>query len=106
MSNCGFESLVAGDGELFFDTNGDGKLISADAAFARFKVLVTNADGPATVRTLAQLGITEINLTEDATRIELADGSVIEGQTTYKKSDGTTGTVARTALMAEADANS
>ena len=84
----------------YFDSNGDGKLTSADAAFAQFKVLVTNADGSTTVKTLAQLGITEINLTEDATRVELADGSVIEGQTSYKKADGSTGTVASTALVA------
>ena len=29
----------------YFDTNGDGKLTSADANFAKFKVLVSNADG-------------------------------------------------------------
>ena len=29
----------------YFDTNGDGKLTSADTGFAQFKVLVTNADG-------------------------------------------------------------
>ena len=62
----------------YFDSNGDGKLASADAGFAQFKVLVTNADGSTTVKTLAQLGITEINLTEDSTRVQLADGSVIE----------------------------
>ena len=87
----------------YFDTNGDGKLTAADAAFAQFRVLVTNADGSTTTKTLAQLGITEINLTEDATRIVLPDGSVIEGQTTFKKSDGSTGTVASTSLVAEAD---
>lgn len=87
----------------YFDTNGDGKLTSADAAFASFKVLVTNADGTKTAKTLAQLGITEINLTEDATRIVLPDGSVIEGQTMFKKADGSTGTVASTSLMAESD---
>ncbi|MFN0116499.1 MAG: hypothetical protein ACKVPY_17655, partial [Paracoccaceae bacterium] len=58
-------------------TGGDGTLTSADADFAKFKVLVTNADGPSTVRTLAFLGITEINLTADATNIVLPDGSVI-----------------------------
>jgi hypothetical protein len=47
--------------KLDFDTNGDGKLTAADAAFAQFKVLVPNADGSTTVMTLAQLGITEIN---------------------------------------------
>jgi hypothetical protein len=87
----------------YFDTNGDGKLTSADANFAKFKVLVTNPDGSTTVKTLTQLGITEINLTEDTTRIELPDGSVIEGQTTFTRSNGTTGTVASTSLVAEAD---
>ena len=53
----------------YFDTNGDGKLTSA---FAQFKVLVTNADGSTIVKTLAQLGITEIILTEDSTKSELA----------------------------------
>jgi hypothetical protein len=87
----------------YFDTNGDGKLTAADAGFAQFRVLVTNADGTKTARSLAELGITEINLTEDATRIVLPDGSVIEGQTTFTKSDGSTGTVASTALVAEAE---
>lgn len=63
----------------------------------------TNANGAKTVKTLAQLGIPEIDLTDDATRIVAQDGSVIEGQTTYRKSDGSTGTVARTSLVAEAD---
>ncbi|WP_261493390.1 hypothetical protein [Albidovulum sediminis] len=57
---------------------GDGKLTAADAGFAQFRVLVTNGDGTKTARTLTELGITEINLTEDATRIVLPDGSVIE----------------------------
>ena len=97
-ANSDMEALRA-----YFDTNGDGKLTAADAAFAQFRVLVTNADGSKVVKTLAQLGITEINLTEDATRIVLPDGSVIEGQATYRKSDGSTGTVASTMLAAEAE---
>ncbi len=55
----------------YFDSNGDGKLTAADTAFANFKVLVTNADGSTAVATLTQLGITEINLPEDSTRIVL-----------------------------------
>jgi Large polyvalent protein associated domain 39/Large polyvalent protein-associated domain 3 len=82
-----------------FDTNGDGKLTAADAAFGQFKVLVTNADGSTTAQTLAQLGITEINLTADATRIVLPDGSVITGQTTFTRANGTMGTVANTTLI-------
>ncbi len=72
-----------------FDTDGDGKLTPADAAFAQFKVLVTNPDGSRTVKTLAQLGITQINRTEDSTWIELPDGSAIEGQTTVTHSNCT-----------------
>ena len=85
-----------------WDTNGDGKLSAADAEFAKFKVLVTNADGSTTVMTLAALGITEINLTANAVNIELPDGSVITGQTSFTRSNGTTGTVANTTLSADA----
>ena len=52
--------------------------------------------------TLAQAGITEINLTADTTRIMLPDGSMIEGQTTYTRNNGTTGTVGNVTLTAEA----
>lgn len=85
-----------------WDTNGDGKLTSADAEFAKFKVMVTNADGQTSVKTLAELGITEIDLTANATRMELPDGSMITGQTTYQRANGTTGTVANTPLVTDA----
>ena len=96
---------AAGDLEALrsvWDTNGDGKLSAADAEFAKFKVLVTNADGSTTVMTLAALGITEINLTANAVNIALPDGSVITGQTTFTRANGTTGTVANTTLTADA----
>jgi Ca2+-binding RTX toxin-like protein len=85
-----------------FDSNGDGKLTAADAEFAKFKVMVTNADGSTIVKTLAELGITAINLTANAVNIGMPDGSVITGQTTFTRANGTTGTVANTALVAEA----
>jgi hypothetical protein len=96
---------AAGDLEALrsvWDTNGDGKLTAADAEFAKFKVMVTNADGSTSVQTLAALGITEINLTANTVNIELPDGSVITGQTTFKRANGTTGTVANTTLTADA----
>lgn len=83
-----------------FDTNNDGILSAADADFAKFKVERVNADGSTSVFTLAQLGITSINLTADATRIELPDGSMITGQTTFVI-NGATRTVANVSLMAE-----
>ena len=54
-----------------FDSNGDGKLTSADAAWANFKVMVTNPNGSQTAQTLGQLGIPEINLRPDATHVML-----------------------------------
>jgi hypothetical protein len=80
--------------EDVFDTNHDGSLDSGDADWNDFGVLVTNANGTTTFETLSQLGITSINLTTNNTDIVLADGSKITGETTYTKSDGTTGTVA------------
>ncbi|WP_299919398.1 DUF4214 domain-containing protein [uncultured Roseobacter sp.] len=85
-----------------FDSNDDGVLDASDARFADFKVLVTNPDGSTTAKTLVELGITSIDLTADTTQIELPDGSMITGQTTFTRSDGTTGTVANATLVAEA----
>ena len=81
-----------------FDSNGDGVFNAADAKWSLFKVMVTNADGSHTAETLAQAGITSINLKTDTTDITYADGSAITGETTFTKSDGTTGTVAATTL--------
>ncbi|WP_173006101.1 DUF4214 domain-containing protein [Labrenzia sp. THAF82] len=85
-----------------FDSNSDGVLDAGDAEFGKFKVLVTLADGSTVAKTLVELGITAIDLTADATNIELADGSVITGKTTFTRSDGTTGTVGDMLLASEA----
>ena len=77
-----------------FDTNHNGKLDAGDAAFASFKVLVTNADGTTTLRTLAELGIASIDLIENAVTTILPDGSRIQGQASFTRTDGTTGTAA------------
>jgi hypothetical protein len=46
-------------------------------------VQVTKADGSLEVKTLGELGITEIDLTADATEILLPDGSAISGQSSF-----------------------
>jgi trimeric autotransporter adhesin len=84
-----------------FDSNGDGVFDASDAKFALFKIEVTNADGSTSVMTLAQAGITSINLKADQTNVHYADGSAITGQTTFTRSNGTTGTVANTVLAAD-----
>ncbi|MDX8348802.1 calcium-binding protein [Cognatiyoonia sp. IB215446] len=97
-ANSDMEALAS-----VFDSNGDGVFDAQDDAWGDFKLLVTNADGSTTAKTLTELGIVSIDLTPDATNIELPDGSVITGQTTFTRDDGSTGTVADVTLIAEAD---
>jgi len=77
-----------------FDSNHNGQLDAGDAQYGLFKVMVTNADGTTTMKTLTELGITSIDLTPDSTKITLPDGSTIDGQTSYTKTDGTSHAVA------------
>ncbi len=90
-----------------FDTNGDGKLTAADDGWANFKVMVTQADGSLVAQTLDDLNIVEIDLTGNATQIELPDGSVITGTTTFTIEDPntlvqTTHTLGELTLQSEA----
>jgi trimeric autotransporter adhesin len=82
-----------------FDTNHDGKLSAGDADWSLFKVLVTNADGTTTLKTMAELGITSIDLISNNQEVVLSDGSKILGTSSYTKSDGTTGTAADAELV-------
>ena len=85
-----------------FDTNHDGKLDAGDADFAQFKLMVTNADGTTSVETLADAGIASIDLTDNSVTQNFVDGSSIDGETTFTKTDGTTGTAASVTFAAEA----
>ncbi len=86
-----------------FDTNGNGALDAGDAQWSSFKVLVTNADGTTTLKTLAALGITAIDLEPDNTMAVLPDGTQVLGSTTFTRANGTTGTAADVVLTADAD---
>ncbi len=88
-----------------FDSNKDGKLDANDAGWSNFRIERVLANGTTEVKTLAELGISSIDLTANATRIVLPDGSVITGQTTYTKAGGGTGTVANTTLAYDGDGN-
>ncbi|KAA5595071.1 hypothetical protein, partial [Blastochloris sulfoviridis] len=85
-----------------FDTDHDGTLDADDANFTKFKVLVTNADGTQTLKTLAELGIASIDLNENAASVTLPDGSSIDGTTTFTRTDGSTGEAATVTLATDA----
>ncbi|HEY8576840.1 MAG TPA: LysM peptidoglycan-binding domain-containing protein [Devosia sp.] len=86
-----------------FDTNRNGKLDAGDRDFALFKVMVTNADGSSTLKTLGELGITSIGLISNNQEVRFNDGSAIQGTTTFARSDGTTGTAADAVLAYNAE---
>ena len=77
-----------------FDSNHDGVLNASDSSWNSFRILVTNADGTTTLETLAQAGVTSINLTPNTYTQAFTDGSSIDGETTFTRSNGTTGTAA------------
>ncbi len=56
-----------------FDTNHNNKLDAGDADWALFKVLVSNGDGTTTLKTLAELGITSIDLISNNQETSFAD---------------------------------
>ena len=81
-----------------FDSNHDGMLDSDDAQWSEFKVMVTNADGTVTARTLDELGIQSIDLNVDQTHIDYEDGSSIDGEMRFTRADGSDGTAATATL--------
>jgi Ca2+-binding RTX toxin-like protein len=88
-----------------FDTNHNGKLDAGDERFASFKIQVSNADGTQTVKTLAQAGVSSIDLTVDKTVKTFTDGSSIDGQSSFTRTNGTRGTAASTTFSYEAAAH-
>src|SRR6202030_1522300 len=81
-----------------FDTNHNGKLDPGDVHWKHFKVLVSNTDGSKELKALGELGIALIDLITDKQRRVLADGSRIEGFSSYTRTDGTKGIAADVAL--------
>jgi VCBS repeat-containing protein len=82
-----------------YDSNRDGMLTSADADFARFGVWQdANSNGVTDAgefRSLSELGIASLNLTSDGISYTAAGGDVVvHGESSYTKTDGSSGTVA------------
>jgi hypothetical protein len=85
-----------------FDTDANGQLDAGDDKFSQFKLIITNADGTKTLQSLTQAGIASIALKEDNSSQVFIDGSSIDGQTSFTRTDGTTGVAATVTLMSEA----
>jgi hypothetical protein len=66
---------------------------------------VTNADGTTSVVTLAQAGIQSIDLVADETRIQYQDGSSIDGQSSFTRTNGTTGKAAAVSFAHEGESH-
>src|SRR5262249_50494596 len=85
-----------------FDTNGNGWLDPGDARWASFRVWQdANEDGlsqPGELQTLAQLGITGIDLTPTGPAQQLPDGSALQGSSTFTRADGSSGVAGDVAL--------
>src|SRR3546814_411414 len=81
-----------------YDTNGDGKLDANDAEYGKFGVwLDSNLDGnsdPGEFTSLADAGITSIDLVSDGIQTVEADGDVtVFGTASFTWADGSTGEV-------------
>ncbi len=83
---------------LAYDSNGDRVFDAHDAAFSEFGVWQDlNSNGVVDggeFKSLADMGIASINLTSDGQSYQAAGGDVtVLGETTFTRTDGTTGTV-------------
>jgi hypothetical protein len=78
-----------------FDTNQDGRLDLGDDRWSDFRIWQdANSDGisqAGEVRSLADRGITSIDLTPSGSMQILSDGSRIQGTSAYTRIDGSTG---------------
>ena len=95
------------DGLRTLDSNGDGLLAANDSAYGKLRVW-TDPNGnakasPREIKSLAQLGISAINLAGTPTNRSWADGeNVIINTGTFLRSNGTNGSFADAALFYEA----
>jgi hypothetical protein len=92
---------------LAYDSNHDGQLTSADAAWSSFGVWQdANSNGvvdPGEFKTLNQAGISAISLTTDGHTYSTADGDVtVLGTGSFTKTDGTTGVMGDTVFATAA----
>ena len=89
-----------------FDANHDSQLDAGDPAFSQFRIWTdSNGSGTGNLETLVEAGVKSISLTSDGARTNLPDGSIIYGQGTFTRTDGTTGKLGDVALAYSPDVN-
>ena len=87
-----------------FDANHDGQLDAGDPAFSQFRIWTdSNGSGTGHLDTLVEAGVKSISLASDGVRTNLPDGSIIYGQGTFTRTDGTTGKLGDVALAYSPD---
>lgn len=79
------------------DSNGDGKISVADAAFGSLRIW-RDLDGDGVTDagelwSLTESGIAEISLASGAPAIDVVRGSAIRAEATFTRTDGTTSTI-------------
>ncbi|MDX2288903.1 MAG: calcium-binding protein [Hyphomicrobiaceae bacterium] len=84
------------------DSNADGKISAADAAFSTLRVW-RDLDGDGTtdageLKTLAETGITQISLATTAPTAGVIRGNTIRAESTFTRTDGTTSKIADVVL--------
>jgi hypothetical protein len=92
-------SAICGDGieTGAFDGNHDGKVNALDLDFARLRVWRDlDQDGVSDegeLFSLAELGITSINVTGNALGVTTPSGNTLREQSTFTRADGSTGNI-------------
>jgi len=93
-----------------YDDNGDGKLDAADSAYGKFGVWIDGdldaVSDPGEFTSLADAGITSIDLVSDGIQTIEADGDVtVFGTSSFTWADGSTGEVSDAGFVTGGDAN-
>ena len=73
-------------------------LNAGDLSWSSSRNFVTNANGATTLEAPAQAGVSAINFAPNAVSETLSDGSVIDGETTFTRTNGTARTARRGSL--------
>ena len=98
-NDSGFTALAQ------YDSNGDGVIDASDPIYSQLQIWRdSNGNGqvdPGELETLAEAGITSINLSSTAQTADTVAGNTINATGSFTRADGTTGTIADVTLSTD-----